>query len=85
LNRGSEVTLKTFSWWTFYILFLAVVLFLLFLLVRGLIGGALGRVSNLAEGVYLIGLGMALLGLMGMCIVYAVRMMWFKLKGGRGK
>jgi hypothetical protein len=79
------VTLKEFSWWTFYVLFLAVVLFLLFLLVRSLIGGALGRVSNLAEVVYLIGLGMAVLGLMGMCIVYVARTMWFRLKGGRGE
>ena len=79
------MTLKELSWWTFYVLFLAVVIFLLFLVVRGLIGGALGRVSNFAEAVYLIGLGMAVLGLMGMCIVYAVRTMWGKLKGGRGE
>lgn len=76
--------IKEFSWWAFYILFLMIVLFLLSLLVRGLIGGALQKISNAGEVVYFIGLMLAVFGLMAMCIAYVVRMMWRRFKTRQG-
>ena len=78
------MTVKEFSWWTFYVLFLAIVLFLFFLLGRGLIGGALGEISDTGRLVYLLGLVVAVLGLMVMCIAYIVKVMWRRLRGGGG-
>jgi hypothetical protein len=78
------MTVKEFSWWTFYVLFFLIVLFLLLLTVRGFIGGALERVSNTGELIYFIGLVIAVFGLMGMCIAYILRVMWRRLRGDPG-
>jgi len=78
------MTIKEFSWWTFYVLFLIVVVFLLSLMVRELIGGALVRISNPGLFIYFVGLIMAVFGLMAMCIIYIVRVMWYRLKGNGG-
>jgi len=78
------MTIKEVSWWTFYILFLIVLLFLLALILRELFGGALARISNAGLFIYFIGLIMAVFGLMAMCIAYVVRVMWYRLKSNRG-
>lgn len=77
------MTIRELSWWTFYLLFLMIVLFLLSLLVRALIGGALAGISNPARFVYSVGLMMAVFGLMAMCIAYIVRVLWHRLKDNR--
>lgn len=76
--------IKDLSWWIFYSLFLLTVLFLLSLMIWSLSGGALGRISNFGQLIYLVGLLIAVLGLMGMCIAYIVRVMWYRLKVNRG-
>jgi hypothetical protein len=74
---------KRISWWIFYISFLSIVLFLACLIVRGLGSGALGRISNGGQLIYLGGLTMAVVGLMAMCIAYVIRAMWHRLRGDR--
>lgn len=76
--------IKDLSWWTFYTLFLLTVLYLLFLIVWSLIAGAFGRISNFGEFIYLFGLMIAVLGLMGLCIAYIVRVMWQRFKTTQG-
>jgi len=78
------MTVKEFSWWAFYVLFFMIVVFLLFLVVRSLVGGALARVSNAGQLIYSLGLLIAVFGLMGMCIAYIVRVMWRRLRGDPG-
>ncbi len=75
--------IKDLSWWAFYSLFLLTVLFLLSLIIWSLIGGALGRISNFGQLLYLVGLLIAVLGLMALCLVYIVRVMWYRLKSDR--
>ncbi|MBW2059764.1 MAG: hypothetical protein JRJ26_19950 [Deltaproteobacteria bacterium] len=75
--------IKEVSWWTFYTLFLLITLFLLSLMVRALIGGALGKISNFGQAIYLVGLLMTVLGLLGLCLAYIVRVMWYRLKDRR--
>lgn len=75
--------IKDLSWWAFYSLFLLTVLFLLSLIIWSLIGGALGRISNFGQLIYLVGLLIALLGLMALCLVYIVRVMRYRLKSDR--
>ncbi len=77
------MTIKEYSWWTFYVLFLIVVLFLLFLIVRGLIGGAVARISNPGLFIYFVGLLMAVFGLMALCVAYVVRVMRHKLRANQ--
>ena len=77
------MTIKEFSWWTFYVLFLIVVLFLLSLIVRGLVGGAVARISNPGLFIYFVGLLMAVFGLMALCVAYVVRVVHRKLKANR--
>jgi cation transporter-like permease len=72
--------IKDFSWWTFYSLFLLVVLLLLYLMMKSLLGGALGRISNFGEVIYLFGLVLAVIGLMGLCVAYIVKVMRYRLK-----
>ena len=78
------MTIKEFSWWVFYVLFFVVVFFLLSLIVRGLIGGAAARISNLGLFIYFVGLIMAVFGLMALCVAYVVKVMRHKLKANRG-
>lgn len=75
--------IKDLSWWAFYSLFLLTVLFLLSLIIWSLIGGALGRISNFGQLIYLVGLLIALLGLMALCLVYIVPVMRYRLKSDR--
>ncbi len=84
LHRPLFEKIKDLSWWTFYTLFLLTVLYLLSLIIGPLFGGALGRVSNFGEFIYFIGLIIAILGLMGLCVAYIVRVMWHRFKANQG-
>jgi hypothetical protein len=77
-------SIKELSWWTSYSLFLLIILFLLSLMIKSLAGGALGRVSNFGQLIYLVGLLIAVLGLMALCTAYILRVMWYRFKGNRG-
>jgi hypothetical protein len=77
--------IREFSWWTFYVLFIGIVIFLLFLMVRVMVGGALATISNTGLFIYYIGLLMVIFGLMAMCVGYIVRVTRYKLRGNRGE
>ncbi len=83
-NRSLFGKIKDVSWWAYYSLFLLTILFLLSLIIRSLLGGASGGISNFGQLIYLVGLCMAVFGLMGLCIAYLVRVMWDRLKVHRG-
>ncbi|NIQ40422.1 MAG: hypothetical protein GTN81_17830 [Proteobacteria bacterium] len=78
LNKIRQV-----SWWTFYSLFLLVVLYLLFLMLRSLTGGEFVRASTFGQFMYHGGLVITVVGLLGLCIGYLVRVMWYRLKTNR--
>jgi len=61
-----------------------IVVFLLFLVVRGLVRGALARVSNAGQLINFMGLVTAVFGLMARYLAYIVRGMWHNFKSHRG-
>jgi Zn-dependent protease with chaperone function len=77
--------IRELSWWTFYSLFLLTVLYLLFLLLWALIGGAFEGISSFGQFIYLGGLVIAVFGLLGLCIGYIVKVMLMRLRSKGGE
>jgi hypothetical protein len=82
-DEPSPGNVRNVAWWVFYSLFLVTMLYLLFLMIRTLSGEGLWDVSSFGQLIYAVGLWIAVLGLIGLCILYIVRVMFCRLKNGR--
>jgi len=84
-SQAFSQRVQSLSWWTFYGLFLILVFLLFTLMIRAVFGGALGRISNVAQFIYFLGLAMAVFGLMAMCIAYIARQMGERIRANRAR